>query len=302
MNTVPEGDTIHRTVSALRTALVGKPITRFDAPRLVGPRPSVGRVVERVESHGKHLEVIWDDGLILHTHMRMTGSWHLYRPDERWRKSAGAARVIIEVSDWTAVCFNAPVVETYRSYDPFRHPGFGSLGPDLCRADADLDEAANRLYHYADQSAAVCEVLLDQRVTCGVGNVYRCEVLWATEMHPFAPVSSLDGDDCVRLVRTAATMLRANLDHAGRITTTSTRDGLAVYGRNGQRCSRCGDTIEVCRTGEHARILYWCPGCQIAHEPRRRTPAVGERPMDPHPAAAKYLAELPWRRQGPLAG
>lgn len=298
---MPEGDTIHRTAAALRTALVGKPITRFDAARLVGPRPGVGRVIERVESHGKHLEIVWDDGLVLHTHMRMTGSWHLYRLDERWRKPAGQARVVIAVSDWMAVCFNAPIVETHRSFDRHRHPGFGSLGPDLCKDDADLEECANRLYHYEDQSAPVCEVLLDQRVMCGVGNVYRCEVLWATEMHPFARVSTLDGDDCVRLAGTAARLLRSNLAHSGRITTTTTRGGLAVYGRNGQRCTRCGDTVEVCRTGEHARVLYWCPGCQIVHEPHRTAP-LPDRPMDPHPAAVKYMAELPWRRSDPLAG
>ena len=86
---MPEGDTIHRSAAALRTALVGKPVVRFDAPRLYGPRPAVGRVIELVESHGKHLDVSWDDGLVLHTQMRMTGSWHLYRSGERWRKPEG---------------------------------------------------------------------------------------------------------------------------------------------------------------------------------------------------------------------
>ncbi len=295
---VPEGDTIHRAAAALRTALVGKPIKRFDAPRLNGPHPAPGRIVERVESHGKHLEITWDDGLILHTHMRMSGSWHLYRDGERWQKSAKQMRVEIDVGDWVAVCFNAPVVETYRQFDRSRHPGLGSLGPDLCKESADLDECINRLYHHPDQSLAVAEVLLDQHIVCGVGNVYRCEVLWACEVHPFAPVSSLDAADCAQLVHTAARMLRANLQHAGRITTTSTKGGLAVYGRNGQGCSRCGDTIEVCRSGEHARLLYWCPGCQLHHSPALHTgpDADDSREMDPHPAAAKFLSDLPWRR------
>jgi endonuclease-8 len=285
--------------------LVGKPITRFDAPRLLGPRPADGRVVERVSSHGKHLEIVWDDGLTLHTHMRMSGSWHLYRRGERWRRPAHQVRVMIEVADWVAVCFNAPVVETYRSFDRRRHPGFGPLGPDLCRADVDLDECANRFYHYPDQEATAAEVLLDQHVACGVGNVYRSEVLWACEMHPFAPVSSLDGDDCMLLVTTAARQLQANLEHAARITTDGAPGGLAAYGRNGQRCIRCGDTITVCRSGEHARVLYWCPGCQVKRRPHPApAPEVDadERPMDPHPAAVQYLAELPWRRTPPLAG
>jgi endonuclease VIII len=293
---MPEGDTIHRTAAALRTALVGKVITRFDAPRLVGPQPEAGRLIERVESHGKHLEVVWDDGLTLHTHMRMSGSWHLYRPAERWRKPTTQARVVLAVDDWVAVCFNAPVVEMYRQFDRHRHPGFGRLGPDLCRAEADLGECVRRLANYANPDATIADVLLDQRVACGVGNVFRSEVLWACEIHPNAPVASLDDTDRVQVINAAARMLRANLVHAARITTSNTNSGLAVYGRNGQRCTRCGDTVQVRRSGEHARLLYWCDGCQTHLSPRRAV-VVEDRPMDPHPAAAKFLAELPWRRQ-----
>ncbi len=299
---MPEGDTIHRTAAAIRTALVGKPIVHFDAPRLVGPVPAPGRIAEWVDSHGKHLEIGWDDGLILHTHMRMTGSWHLYRIGEPWRRSAYQKRVEITVGDWVAVCFNAPVVETYREFDRARHPGLGRLGPDLCRADADLDEAVDRLFRYADQTARIGEVLLDQHVACGVGNVYRAEVLWACGLYPFAPVSALDRADCTQVIGTAAAQLRANLHHSARVTAPSAPGGLAVYGRNGQRCIRCGDTVEVIRTGEHARLLYWCPGCQVHRAPEQAAPAEAEaHEMDPHPAAAKFLADLPWRRQQ-LAG
>jgi endonuclease-8 len=117
-------------------------------------------------------------------------------------------------------------------------------------------------------------------------------------MHPFAPVAALDADDCTRLIETAATMLRANLTGPARITTAATKSGLAVYGRNGQRCIRCGDTIEVQRTGEHARLLYWCPGCQVQRRPELPTEVDPDdsREMDPHPAAAKFLSDLPWRR------
>jgi endonuclease-8 len=297
---VPEGDTIHRTAAALRTALVGKPTERFDAPRLVGPRPELGRVIERVESTGKHLEIVWDDSLVLHTHMRMTGSWHLYRTGERWRKPSSQLRAAITVHDWVAVCFNAPVVETYRAFDRHRHPGFGRLGPDLCKADADLSECAQRMIDYDPQDTPIAEVLLDQRVMCGVGNVYRSEILWACGISPFAPVSSLQPDDCVQLVATGARLLRANLHHSGRITTAAAPGGLAVYGRNGQHCVRCADSVQCRRVGEHARILYWCDGCQTHLAPQRSEPV--SREMDPHPAAAQYLAELPWRRHDPLAG
>ena len=106
---MPEGDTIYRAAAALRTALVGRTITGFAAPRLVGPSPSDGAAIETVESHGKHLEIVFDDGIVLHTHMRMTGSWHLYRPGEKWRRRRHQARVVIETAEWVAVAFNAPV-------------------------------------------------------------------------------------------------------------------------------------------------------------------------------------------------
>ena len=273
-------------------------MSRFDAPRLVGPRPTATRVIERVESHGKHLEIVWDDGLVLHTHLRLSGSWHLYRVGERWRRPMDHMRVVIEVADWVAVCFDAPVVETYREYDRFRHPGFGRLGPDLCTAtDEELTECARRIGEYPDPQATIADVLLDQHVACGVGNVFRSEVLWACELSPFATIESLEPIDCVHVINAATRMLRANVQNGHRVTVASAPGGLAVYARNGQRCARCGDTVKLKRVGEHARALYWCPGCQTLHHPVPAAPtAPAEREMDPHPAAARYLADLPWRK------
>ena len=298
---MPEGDTIHRAAAALRSALVDEKMVRFEAPRLVGITPRAGRTIESVESHGKHLEVQWDDGVILHTHMRLSGSWHLYRAGESWQKPHHHLRALIEVEGWRAVCFNAPVVETYRAPDALRHPGLGGLGPDLGRSDADLLRCVELLRAYDQPDASVAEVLLDQRVFCGVGNVYRCEVLWAGQLSPFARVGDLPEADAVRLVNVAATLLRANLHGGTRLTTPGVKGGLAVYGRNGQRCPRCGDTIESRPSSGQARVLYWCPGCQVRFDPRRSrlddTQWMDE-PTDRHPAARKFLAEAPWRRTG----
>ena len=127
---MPEGDTIHRTANRLRPALDGQRLVRFEAPRLTGDRPRTGEVIESVEAVGKHLLIRFPGHLVLHTHMKMTGSWHLYRANERWRERRHLARVVLEVPGWVAVCFAAPVVQTYRDVvgqpSPVAH-----LGPDL---------------------------------------------------------------------------------------------------------------------------------------------------------------------------
>jgi endonuclease-8 len=291
---VPEGDTINRAAAALRTALVGRPTLSFEASRLIGPHPSAGRVIEAVTSHGKHLEIQWDDELVLHTHMRMTGSWHLYHEGERWRRPPRQARVVITVPEWVAVCFNSPVVETYRAMDRTRHACTGGLGPDLCDPHADLAECVRRMANHPAAETTVAELLLDQRVMAGVGNVYRSEVLWALEMSPFARIADLSPRDMVQLVNVSARMLRSNLHHAQRVTTTQSPSGLAVYGRGFKPCTRCGGTVSLRRVGEHARVLYWCPDCQVHLAPEARVPEhveTDDRPADPHPAAVKYLTE-----------
>jgi endonuclease-8 len=294
---VPEGDTVHRTASALRTALVDKKMVRFDAPRLIGVVPKAGRTIVRVESHGKHLEIEWDDGVILHTHLRMSGSWHVYRKDDIWQRPHREMRALIETDTWTAVCFNAPTVETFREPSMSRHPWFGRLGPDLCRVDADLGRCVELLLSYDDPRATMGEVLLDQRVFCGVGNVYRCEVMWACELSPQAPVGDVAAPLATRIVNVAARLLRANLRHAERVTIPGVPGGLAVYGRSGQGCYRCAETVRSRRTGEYSRVLYWCPGCQTRLAPG--TPVFADDPpTDQHPAAKAFRAETPWRSTG----
>ncbi len=261
---MPEGDTIHRAVGRLRPVLERQTLLRFEAPRLLGDRPRPGTIIKRVEARGKHLLVHFDDGLTLQTHMRMTGSWHLYRTAERWRKPAHLMRALIEVNGWMAVCFAAPVVRTYRRAHPGGALGTGidpvaHLGPDLCLPDADFDECLRRLATCADPSEEIGAVLLDQRVACGVGNVYKSEVLFACGVDPATPVADLDAPTRRRLIETASRLLRANLDGGPR---TTVAGGLAVYGRQRQPCRRCGAPIRMRRQGEQARSTYWCPTCQ----------------------------------------
>lgn len=295
---MPDGDSTHRSGAALRTALVGRPLRRFDAPGLFGPLPTIGRLIERVETDGKHLVIVWDDGIVLNTHVRLNGAWHLYRTGERWRKPNEQMRVAIDVPGWVAVCFNPVTLETYREFDPIRHPGFGRLAPDLSTAtDAELAECARQMFAYADEACPIAEVLLDQHVVRGIGNVYRSEILWACELSPFAEASSLSLDDCTQVINAATRMLRSNLDRVYRTAATEIVGGLAVYGRNGTRCARCSDTVQVRRVGQFERLLYFCPGCQIRHEPLVEPPLEpAPREMDPHPAATMFNADMRRRR------
>lgn len=263
---MPEGDTIHRAANRLRPALVGQPLVRFEAQRAspLVRRPAPGTVVSGVDAVGKHLLVRFEDGTVLRTHLRMTGSWHLYRTGERWRAPAHLLRALVEVPGWVAVCFAAPVVALeYDRPATGRPDGVAHLGPDLTRSDvsdADIDTAAERMAILAEPRAEIGPVLLDQRIACGVGNVYKSEALWACRVSPFTAVADLDEPTRRQLLATASKMLRSNVATGGPRTTHP--DGLAVYGRAGQLCRRCGTPVRRRRQGEHARSTYWCPTCQ----------------------------------------
>jgi endonuclease VIII len=228
---------------------------RFDAPRLrYRPFPP-GTIVEGAEAVGKHCLVRFDDGRTLRTHLGMTGSWHLYRTGERWRRTPAGLRAVVAVPDWEAVCFAAPTVELTVE------PGLEHLGPDLCRDDADVDEAVRRMATLADAGRSVGEVLLDQRVASGIGNIWRNEACFACGIDPSTPVALLDDDVRRRLLLAAASRLRRSV--------AGNRPAPAVYGRAGKPCPRCGGTIAWERQGTPPRGTYWCPACQPARPGRR---------------------------------
>ena len=241
----------------LRPALAGQVLERFEAPRAVGPRPAAGSTVDAGEARGKHLLIRFSDGVTLHTHLRMNGTWHLYRRGSRWQLPGHLARAVVGVPDWEAVCFKAPVVELHRDADRL----VAHLGPDLCLEDPPIDEVLDRLAARADIDAEIGPALLDQQVAAGVGNVFKSEVLWACRVDPFAKVVDLDLDTRRRLVETAATQLRANVRAVGERSTLP-GGGVAVYGRRRQPCLRCGTPIRSEKQGEDRRVTYWCPGCQ----------------------------------------
>ena len=263
---MPEGDTIFQTAAALRPLLVGKPIL---AARARTPGPQIERVVgsqvTSVEPYGKHMVIRFDNGLALHTHLRMRGTWHRYAPGEPWKIPAWRACVVLEVAEHVVVCFNAPVAELMADRAVELHPALASLGPDLLREDFDPRESFRRLRQRSDLEIA--EALLDQRAIAGIGNVFKCEILFVEAVNPWTQVAALSDDKLAALIATARRLLLQNSapGRPHRITTrgdSTARASVWVYGRANRPCARCGTPIRVRRQGALNRPTYWCPGCQ----------------------------------------
>ncbi|MBW3615955.1 MAG: hypothetical protein KY439_11725 [Actinobacteria bacterium] len=248
---MPEGDTIHRTAVTLDRWLTGRVVTaaRSAAERLPAAR-LVGQRIVAVEARGKHLLVRFAGGQVLHTHMRMRGSWHVYSVGERWRRPEAQARVVLEAGERLAVCFDAPVVELLAPGGEHRHPALTGLGPDVLRPPIDLGEVRRRA-GTRPADLAVGELLLDQQVVAGIGNIWRCETLFACRVDPWLPWGQLAPGDLDRVVTTAAQLM-------GR----SPRPPAQVYRRARRPCPRCSTAIAAAPMGEGGRTLYWCPRCQ----------------------------------------
>ena len=251
---MPEGDTLFNTALTLRPALLGESLTAVNIRARGMYRLRVGDTVRSVEAVGKFLEIVVERGLALRTHLHMTGVWHLYEQGERWRRPRHLARAVLETESHVAVCFAAPTVEV----GPAADDRLAHLGPDLCHADVDLDAVLERVAG-SDSSTEIAEVLLDQRLAAGIGNVYKNEVLWACEVSPFRSLADVDEPMRRRLYETAAEQLQANL---GRWKRQTHPKGLAVYNRAGQGCYRCLGRIRTIEHGDIGRRTWWCANCQ----------------------------------------
>ncbi len=274
---MPEGDTIFRSARALSKALEGRQVKRFET--VLAPLASVddntpvaGRTVEKVESRGKWLLVHFSGDLILVTHMLMSGSWHIYRTGERWRRGRREMRAVIATAEFEAVAFNVPVAKFYTERTLARSSAVPALGPDLLGQSFDAEDAAARLLARGDEEIA--NVLLNQRVMAGIGNVFKSEICFACGVHPFRLVRSLTRVEVDCILERSRRFLEANVrdgvedgivTYTGARRTTGAADPgarLWVYGRRGKECRRCGTTILMRKQGPGARSTYWCPQCQ----------------------------------------
>ena len=262
MVTMPEGDTVWLAGRRLHAALAGQRLIRTDfrVPQHASA-DLAGGVVREVVSRGKHLLTRIDDDLTLHTHFRMDGTWHLYRPGDRWRGGPDwQVRVVLATDQWQAVGYRLPVVELLARGDEDR--AVGHLGPDLLGPDWDRDEALRRVSAAPDREIGVA--LIDQRNLAGIGNLYKAESLFLARLSPWRPVREVA--DLAAVVEQARRLLTINREHPSQVTTGVNRRGQEhwVFERVGKPCRRCRTAVTVARQGvpPFDRLTYWCPTCQ----------------------------------------
>jgi endonuclease-8 len=261
---VPEGDTVFLAATRLRKALAGQKLleTDFRLPQLA-TASLAGQTMLDVQPYGKHLFLRTDAGITLHTHFRLQGSWHLYRPGQGWAPPASDVRVVLRTEPWVAVGYRLPVcelLETAKDQDVVAHLGPDPLGPAW---DEDArDEVVRRLA--ADPHRAIGEALLDQTIVAGPGNVYKNEILFLRGIDPWTRVGEVP--DLPGLVDLTARLMDANRTTGSQITTGDTRPGRTswVTARAGKPCRRCGTRIRSGRQDsyDNDRPVYWCPRCQ----------------------------------------
>jgi endonuclease VIII len=283
---MPEGDSVHTLALALSPDLTGQCL---DAAWVRGqPWPElVGRRVLAVTSLGKHLYIDLDDGHRLRSHLGLYGSWHRYARQEPWMRPRRQASLALDVGERVYVCFNAREVELMRIQGFAARDSSNRLGPDLTREVCDPDRLWGRALELLPGDTPVVDLLLDQRVAAGIGNVYKSEVLFLTRCSPLLRLHDLSCADISALYRTAGGLLNENLTGGPRRTRPGDdgRGLLWVYGRAARPCLRCGTPVRRERLGRNPRSTYWCPACQnLAALPS------GSRP-GPGPAGAASATE-----------
>lgn len=259
---MPEGDTIYRAASTLRKAVDGALVQRASSTdKGIRAASVVGQRVDRIETRGKHLLLHFDNSLVLHTHLGMKGAWHVYATGQPWRKPAWQAALSLEVNAAVAVCFRPKTLELLTATAFRRHRYLHRLGPDLLDDAFDPQEALRRLRVH--DPTPVGEAILNQTVFCGLGNVYKSEVLFLSRINPFTRVATVSDAALIEMLDLSRKLIQQNVSGYRRRTRFA-GDGqrLWVYDRSGESCLVCGTTIAMRRQGDLGRSTYWCSNCQ----------------------------------------
>jgi endonuclease VIII len=280
---MPEGDTVHRIARVLVGELQGRSLTKLFLRDRGDVTELAGRTVHAVEARGKHLLVHIEGGWTLRVHLGMKGRWVRRHVRERLPRDVTALLVAGETA---FVCERAYTAELVRTSALRTHPRLGRLGPDLLAEPPDIEEAVRRARLPACADREIGDLLLDQRVAAGIGNVYKSEVLFECRVHPRTRVGSLSDVQLRALFGKAAQLMRLNLLTRRRTAVPLKRRPAAssqrlwVYMRNGKPCLDCGTRIERFMQGDMARSTYFCPECQAAGAVDGRTTVEGRTTVD----------------------
>jgi len=255
---MPEGHVSHRNAIRLTSALAGQRIVRVEeGPRVAAQRLAdrlTGRMVERVEAVGKHHLVHIDDGHVLHSHLGMVGRWRVHPVEERLDRSGLWLALFTETT--VAAQYRGPTLQLHAPGAPI--PQIRRVGPDLLAADGSPDPSVGIDVTRVPADRLVCDVLLDQRVVSGIGNIYRSEALWEVGVNPWTRMGDITQETADALTASAARLLAdaMELDRRG------PQRRHAVYRRTGRPCPRCETPIRSMRHGDDNRAVHWCPTCQ----------------------------------------
>jgi endonuclease-8 len=251
---VPEGDSLHRAARRLQV-LVGQRIAA-EAPH---PRAQAERVAERIDgrtlesvhAHGKNLILRFEGGILLRSHLRMSGRWSV-RP--RGESRAGRPWLVLRGEQAEGVLWNGPVLELHTR-------AIARLGPDILEEPPRFDAMLERMLR-GDQTRWLGETLLDQSIVAGIGNMWLAEALWEAEVSPWRRLRDVPEAERLRALEAAAGLMRDSVD-------TGRGRRHRVYRLAGRPCPRCHTPIRSWGQGDDNRISYWCPRCQAGDDPRR---------------------------------
>lgn len=284
--TMPEGDTIHTLARELGRELDGQALAGLVVRNHGERRELVGATLGPVEARGKHLLVPIGDRVVLRVHLGMYGGWDRFAvrgdaqdPRAGWRRRTRGHEVVVRTDRVAFACRKPMAAELLRTDRLATHPVLSRLGPDLLVPGVDWDRILERARARAGEHAELRlrELLLDQTVASGIGNIFKNEALFTEGLHPDTDVCSLDDGALLGLYRRAARLMRANVAAVPRILTAvqpgarfeqARRDAQGgdsltwVYGRGGRPCRRCGTPIRFADEGGDDRITWWCPSCQ----------------------------------------
>jgi endonuclease VIII len=252
-----EGDSILRLARRLGEALAGREVSA----RTPGQRRPLGlsaaqldgRVLERAESRGKHLLLHFEGNLVLHSHLGMRGSWHIYGAGQKWRRPARDAWIVIAGNGCEAVNFGGSTMRIATEAQLRRDPRLARLGPDVLADDFDPAAVIDRMRAIAPH-IELGEALLGQRLVAGIGNIFKSEGCFEAGINPNRALESLSDERLARVLEaTRGLMLDA---------VKTGRQPQRVYREAGRPCPRCGTAIRSRAQGDSARTSYWCPACQ----------------------------------------